>query len=319
LKQFKNSGILNLLVVYVVWGSTYLAIRVAVREGSGFTPFMMAGMRAVASGLIMLTWAWLSHQRIKVSRGELGYLALMGTLLWLGGNGLVSWAEQRADSSVAALVIACVPVWAAGFEALWDRRLPSPLLMFAWLIGTLGIVVLSMPILRTGVRADLFSVLGLVAATMSWALGTVLQSKKRLSLSPVTSSAYQMLAGGVGFAVVAFLLREPLPNPVPEAWLAWGYLVVFGSLAFTAYVTALTLLPTRIVTTYAYVNPVIAVFLGWLILNERIEGWTLAGAALVLLAVGIVFRANALRKRKEAPPVTNEQVAEPVRKASPEV
>ncbi len=297
-KPSNTSGLIYLAIVYVVWGSTYLAIRVAVRDGSGFSPFMMAGLRTLAAGTIMMVWAVLGKQRIKPTRAELITLALAAMLLWVGGSGLVSWGEQRADSGITAMIIASVPVWAAAIGAVWERKLPSRLVVASLLTGSVGIVVLSMPSLLSGARSDVLPVVAIVAASLSWALGTVIQSKRRVTISPVASSGFQMLIGSAGFFLVALLLGEPAPHPILDAWLAWGYLVVFGSLvAFTSYVRALQLLPTNVVTTYAFVNPIIAIFLGWLILSEPVTGWTIGGAALILLGVSGVFFANMQTQR----------------------
>ena len=284
-------GLGNLFVVYLVWSSTYLAIRLAVREGAGFPPFTMGFMRAALAGALLLLWAWMRRENLKLTRGELFTLASSGILLWLGGNGLVTFAEQRADSGLAALMVAASPIWAALIEAIIDRRLPSLQLSLALLVGFGGIALLTAPALMSGVRADTVAILALIGAPLTWASGSVLQARRPVRHSPRTSSAYQMAFGAIGFAIVIWLVNEPLPTPTQEAWLAWVYLVIFGSLfAFTSYVTALRLLPTRIVMTYAYVNPVLAVVLGWLILGEQITWWTIAGTALVLLGVTGVFR-----------------------------
>jgi len=289
-KKVTWAGMLNLLVVYFVRGSTYLAIRVAVREGSGFPPFAMGAMRILPAALILISWGALNRQRLKLTRRELVTLLFSGLLLWLGGNGLVNWSEQRADSSVAALTIAATPIWVAIIEAILDRRMPSLRFVGALLIGFSGIAVLSWPVLRSGVRADILSIFGLLVAGFSWGSGTILQSRRQVGVHSAMSAGYQQLFGGIGFVLVFILSNEPIPNPVPEAWWAWGYLVVFGSIfSFTAYVRAVELLPTSVVMTYPYVNPVIAVFLGRIILNEPITFWTIAGAVLVLLGVAGIF------------------------------
>ena len=295
-KTINKAGLLNLVVVYLVWGSTYLAIRFGMREGAGFTPFVMGAMRTAVAGVVLLAGSALARNRVRISRRELLTLAGSGLLLWLGGNGLVMVAQQTADSALAALIIASVPLWVAIIDSMLDRRLPSLMLMVSLLIGSAGIVVLSLPTLTTGVRADLFAVITLVLASVSWAAGTVVQSRHRTSLSPITSSAYQMVFGGIGFVVVVLLLGEPMPTPVLEAWLALLYLIVMGSFAFICYIRALRLLPTDIVMTYSYVNPIIAMFLGWLILSEAITIWTVLGAALVLIGVAGVFRSRFRRQ-----------------------
>jgi drug/metabolite transporter (DMT)-like permease len=299
-------GLFHLLVVYIVWGSTYLAIRVGVRPGSGFSPFVFGAMRVLTAGAILLALAALTHK-------ELLNLAASGLLLWLGGNGLVTFAEQRANSGLAALVIAGVPIWVAIYNAIAARKMPSALVIGALLIGMSGIVLLSMPLLLSGIRADFLSVIIMLSASISWAGGAWLQSRTKTNLAPTVSSGYQMFFGGIGFAVTALILREPLPTPIPQAWLAWAYLVVFGSLlAFTSFIRALRLLPTNIAMTYSYVNPIIAVMLGWLILGEQITYWTVAGAALILLGVAGAFRAHSretISQSQPANPDSSERVS----------
>lgn len=288
-----KSGLIYLAIVYVVWGSTYLAIRVGVREGAGFTPFMMGTLRALTAGGILLAWAALKGQRLRLTRHEFLILAGSGLLLWVFGNGLVMVGEKRADSGLAALIVAGVPLWAAVMEAVIDRRMPSWQMILALLVGMAGLVVLSLPVLRSGVHADVLALVTLFVASICWAMGSVLQSRNKLAVAPTVSSGYQLLFGGIGFGAATLLLGEPIPHPTPAAWGALIYLIIFGSLVgFTSYVQILRLLPTRIATTYAYVNPVIAVFLGWIILSERLSVYTFAGAALVLLGVMGVFRVH---------------------------
>jgi drug/metabolite transporter (DMT)-like permease len=184
-------------------------------------------------------------------------------------------------------------MWVAAFESILDRKMPSALLVISLVIGFSGIIVLSYPLLSSGIRADLLSILALLAASFSWSSGLVLQSRRPVDISRGVSSGYQQLFGGIFFTLIALAVGEGLPTPTREAWLAWGYLVVFGSLiAFTSFVSALQLLPASLVTTYAYVNPVIAVLLGWLILREPITPWTIAGGLLVLAGVSGIFRVN---------------------------
>lgn len=291
--SLNKAGLLYLLIVYVVWGSTYLAIRVGVREGSGFTPFMFGAMRVFVAGAILLAWAAIMRQRLLPTRRELLILFSSGILLWAAGNGLVLLGETRADSGLAALIIASTPIWVALVQGIWDRKMPSLLLIGSLLVGSIGIIILSMPTIQSGLKGDFLSILAIILASLTWAVGSVIQSRNPSGLSPVVNSAYQMIFGGVGFAILAIVLQEPLPHPTPEAWAAWGYLVVFGSIiAFTSYVQALQLLPITIVSTYSYVNPIIAVILGWLILGEKITVWTIGGAIFLLIGITGVIRSH---------------------------
>ena len=294
----KARGLLHLLIVYIVWGSTYLAIRLAVREGAGFPPLTMAGTRVFVAGLILLALAALMRRPLRPTRRDILVFASSGILLWLGGNGLVSWAEMRAESGYTALLVGSLPLWTTTLESFIDRRRPTLRLLGALAIGLAGIAVLNYPVLRHGSSGDVLSAVALLLAVVSWGSGSVLQKRRPVSLSGEANSGYQLLFGSVALLLAAALIGEPRPTPTPEAWGAWAYLVVFGSvIAFTSFVKALQLLPVHIVTTYAYVNPVIAVLLGRLIIDEPITRWTVAGSVLVILGVAGVFH----EQRRRAP------------------
>ncbi len=280
-----------LLIVYVFWSFTYLAIRIAVREGSGFPPFILAAARYLPAAIILLAASALRRQRMKPTRQEWVTLILSGVLMLGGGNGLVTWSEQHADSGLAALLVAAVPIWAMLIEASADRRRPSARLVSALLVGFGGIALLAVPGMVSGVRADVLSILALLIAGFSWALGSFLQSRKPVGLDPVVSAGYQMLTGGLALLLISLVSGEPRPTPSTEAWLAWLFLVLMGSvITHTAYIISLKTLPIQIAVTYTYVNPVFAVLLGWLVLDEQITFWTLGGMVLVLLGVAGVFR-----------------------------
>jgi len=284
-------GLVNLAVVYVVWSSTYLAIRVAVREGAGFPPFTLGLLRMLVAGILLLIWGKIRGARLIPTRKELLVLTGSGLLLWPIANGLVNWAEQHADSGIAALTVASAPIWTALIETILNRRTPSLRLILSLLTGFAGIVLLSMPSLLAGATADTLAILALLFASLCWSCGSVLQSRRPVGLSPRVSSGYQHMIGGAGFIIIVLLLQEPKPNPTPSAWLAWGFLVVFGFfIVFTAFVITLQRLPIRVTMTYAYVNPVGAMILRALIFQEPITLWTLGGALFVLLGVVGVFR-----------------------------
>ena len=294
------SSLLPLFIVYLAWGATYLAIRFGVREGSGFPPFSFASLRYLSAGALLWLWGVLRRRRMRPTKKEWTTLVLSGLLMLVGGNGMVTWAEQQADSSLAALMVAAVPIWAILIEAVLNKKAPSLRLLAAVLVGFSGIALLAVPGMLNGVQAEVLSISALLFAGFSWALGSVRQVRWPVSLDPAINSGYQMLIGGGGLFLLSRLSREPWPAPTRESWIALIFLSIVGSvLAFTAYITALRNLPIHVVMTYTYVNPVIAVLLGWLILQEQITNWTLGGMGLVMLGVVGVFRERYLRRAKQ--------------------
>ncbi len=290
-RRLSGTGLLALLVVYLVWGSTYLAIRYAVREGSGFPPFTMAASRALLGGSILLFIGLLLRHRARLSRTEWGWLSLSAVLMWNGGNGLVTWAEQHAHSGYAALVVGTTPMFSALVESAFNRRRPSLGLVLSLLVGFAGLFLLTWPVLHHRTRGDGWATLALVAAPFCWSLGSTIQQRHPLNLPVVVSAGWQQVVGALGFVVLIALTGEPRPHPTPEAWWAWGYLILFGSvISFTAYVVALRRLPMPVVMTYGYVNPVIAVLLGWFFLHEEVTLTTACGMLLILAGVAGVFR-----------------------------
>jgi drug/metabolite transporter (DMT)-like permease len=284
-------GLLNLFVVYLVWGSTYLAIRIAVREGSGFPPFLMAAGRTVIGGLILLVWAKAKGEKLKLDRKDAFLLAVTGAMLWIGGNGLVNWAEQRIHSALAALLVASTPLWVAAIESVIERRSPSLLLTGSLLLGFCGTGFLSYPVLAGGVHADILSIAALFFASLCWGSGSLLQRRHGVHLSARVTAGYQQIFVLPGFLVLSYLTGEAQPSPLPSAWMAFAYLVVFGSvIAIASFTRALQILPTKILFTYSYVNPMIALFLGWIILSEPITYWTLFGAVMIISGVVGVFK-----------------------------
>ena len=283
---------MHLLIVYIVWGSTYLGIRVAVQEGSGFPPMIMSATRVFAGSLILVALArFIQKQSLRLTKEEWVVLSVSGLALWWGGNGLVAIAEMTVPSGYAALIIACTPIWVAIIESILDKKRPSVFLVISLLIGVAGIAVLNWPAIVAGNLNDLKGLFLLIIAGLSWGAGSIYQKRKNIHTTPEISSAVQQFTGGIALLITSFIISEPTMNPVPSAWWAWGYLIIFGSvIAFTSFVKALKLLPPNIVFTYAFVNPVVAVLLGFIILGEPITPWTFAGATLVLVGVLGVFK-----------------------------
>jgi drug/metabolite transporter (DMT)-like permease len=282
----RRAGLTHLAVVYVVWGSTYLAIRVAVGPEGGFPPFALGALRMLLAGGILLGWSALRRTSIGVSRRDAVTLGIAGLLMFPLANGLVNWAEMRTSSGYAALLVGSLPIWTAAIESILDRRRPSLRFVASLGIGFGGLVLLAAPGLAAAGKADAAAIVALLIAPITWACGSVLQTRRPVAVGPVVSAGYLHLFGAAGFAVFFLALREPLPTPSAAAWGAFAYLVLAGSVAaFTSFVRVLRLLPTGVVMTYAYVNPVIAVVLGAVLLGERVTPSNAAGMALVLAGV----------------------------------
>ncbi len=287
------TGLFHLFVVYTIWSSTYLFIRIAVGEGGGFPPFYLGASRMIVCALLLLAFAYVRKKQVRISLREMKTLALSGILLWVGANGLVMWAEQYANSGFTALMVASAPIWTALMNALLDRKRPSLMLLASLLFGFAGLVVLMAPALLARDSQELLSGGALFLASISWAAGSVVQTRHPVAISAPVSSGYQHLFASFGFLGVALLFGETWPAPSMAGWLSWGYLVLFGSIfAFTSFIYTLQLLPINIAMTYAYVNPVLALVLGWWLLNEAITVWTLLGALMVVLGVVGVFRSR---------------------------
>jgi drug/metabolite transporter (DMT)-like permease len=280
-------------IVYVVWGSTYLAIRVVVEDlpalSSAGWRFGMAGL--IMAAILAIRSGW---RRLRVTRAELAGCAMMGLLLPTLGNGLVSVAEHRgAPSGIAALIVAAVPLWIIVFRRVSGDR-PHRRTTLGVLLGFAGLTGL---VAASGLGGDvpIGPCLVIVVATTCWAFGSWSTSRIRLPKDAFAMTAYEMLFGGV-FLITGGLItgEDVIPHSAPlDAWLGWAYLVVFGSLvAFTSYVWLLSVAPISLVATYAYVNPVVAVFLGWLILSEPVTLAILAGGAVVVAAVAVVVAAE---------------------------
>jgi len=288
--RWLSPGLAGLLVVYLVWGSTYLGLRVGVRGDGGFPPFMLGTIRLAVASAIVLTWARLRGDSLGIDWRSALRLAVAGCLLWVGGNGLVTWAVTRVDSGYAALVMATIPMWVALMESVLNRRWPTTVELKGLSLGFVGIGVLSWPNISAG-SADLVGLVALVAAAICWGAGSVYQRQRPVEVSGLVNAGYQLLFAAIGFGVVSMARGEPMPSPSLAPVLALSYLIVFGSvIAFACYVYALRSLPATLVMTHAYVNPVIALLLGWVFLAEPLTLWTWAGSVLVLLGVVVMFR-----------------------------
>jgi drug/metabolite transporter (DMT)-like permease len=280
-------------VVYVVWGSTYLAIRVMVED---LPPMASASWRYFVAALLLgaILAAKSGVRRLRVTPREMLGCAALGLLLPALGNGLVSVGEhQGAPSGIAALLVAAVPLWVIVYRSLSGDR-PSRRTTTGVLLGFAGLVLL---VTSSGIGGEVKvgACLIVMCATVFWSLGSWSTPRLPLPKDAFVLTVYEMLFGSVWLLVFAAVRGEHLlPTSAPaDAWLAWAYLVTFGSVvAFTAYVWVLSVAPISLVATYAYVNPVVAVFLGWLILSEAVTLPIVIGGGIVVAAVAVVVSAE---------------------------
>jgi drug/metabolite transporter (DMT)-like permease len=281
-----------LLTVWVVWGSTFVAIRVGVES---MPPLAMASLRYLAAGAILFPIARRrGGRRVRAAdRPRLAQwlgTAVVGTMLLAFGNGAACYAEQTLPAGLTALLIATVPIWMAIADRVINRRAISPLGWLALGVGVAGVAILARP----QEHESLLPVLVVLGGSLSWGTGSVLSGRLPVPARPLLGSAMEMLAGGLVLAALAAATGELSrldPGHVSGgSWLALLYLIGPGSLlAMTCYVIALRSLPTATVSTYAYVNPVVAVALGWLLLGERLTPVTMLGGAVVLVSVVLLL------------------------------
>ncbi|MEU4198192.1 EamA family transporter [Kribbella sp. NPDC026611] len=290
-----------LAVVYVVWGSTYLGIRVVV--DAHIPPMLGMSARFLVAGLLLAVVLGVKSgwRRLRITRREAAGAAVVGVLLLAFGNGAVSVAEQTVPSGLAALLVAAVPLWLMLLRVGGGER-PRALTWLGVLIGFGGAALLSLSGGNTGAKP--LSVAILVLGTISWATGSRFAPRLGLPRDPLVTALYEMLFGGTAMILLGVLRGEPgrlhLDQLDRSGWIGLAYLVVFGSLlAYSAYSFLLANAPISLIGTYAYVNPAVAVFLGWLILSESLTWQILLGGAVIIVGVALVVTAE--RRRTPAP------------------
>jgi drug/metabolite transporter (DMT)-like permease len=285
-------------LVYLFWGSTYLGIDIAVQN---IPPALMCAVRFSVAGVVMLVACAATGRKILYSARRIALCCVVGLLLLMGGNLTLSYAELTVSSGLAALIIAITPLWFLVLDSLLlgdhhiSRRGKAGLAL-----GIVGLFVLVWPELQAGSlgRREFWASLSLIGGSFSWALGSVLSKRWQPGMDVFSATGWQVTAAGAG----NFLFAWVNGDISRVTWTARGlgavaYLVVCGSwIGYTAYIWLLEHVPTSKVSTYAYVNPVVAVFLGWLILHERVDRFILIGSAIVVLSVVLVTSAKVREK-----------------------
>ena len=290
-----------LLTVYVVWGSTYLAIRYALRS---LPPFLMASSRFLVAGAILIGVGWVFARRAgdaPPGRRQLGAVVVLGFTLFAVGNGAVAWAQQRLTSGVTSLVVCTVPLWMALFDRVAYGRRLSALTVTGVVAGFGGAALLAAP--GGADHVDAVGVVVLAAGSAAWAAGSLWSLRAPLPRQPLLGTGLQMLVGAAILALVAAAAGEPGRVHGVTAVSVGGvaYLVVVGSIVgFTLYAWLLRSAPTPMVSTYAFANPVVAVLLGWGVEHERLGLRTVGAAVLIVAAVGLIVLAQARESRAAA-------------------
>jgi drug/metabolite transporter (DMT)-like permease len=293
-------------IVFLSWGTTYKATSIAMKEEQ-MPPALFGGVRLLIAGTILLLYQLGRRQSLRLRTKEIAGLVLVSWFLFLGANYLINFGQKVIDSGVAAILIATTPLWIGLFGMLWPHG--ERLTMRGWLgllLGFVGVVLTLAPQLRAGV--NLFGevhALFILGSAASWALGSLVSRHLALKIPHLTSAGYQMLFGGASQVLLGTALGEwqQLPDELSNRAIGcFFYVLVFGSLmGFVAFNWLLGHVPTAKVGTYAYVNPVIAVFIGWCF-GEDMHGWIFAGIAIILVGVYLVRRDHVPSKEIEVEP-----------------
>ncbi len=276
--------------VYIVWGSTYLAIRIAIET---IPPLLMAGFRFIIAGSIMYLWGRLRTNE-RPTRVHWKSAAIVGLMLLLVGNGALSWSEQLIPSGIAALLVAVSPLWFILIEWMQGGARPTAGVFIGLALGTIGIAILIDPAdLVGGGEVSALGASVLLISSVCWAFGSFYSRRAKLPSSPALANGMEMLIGGVGLILIGALTGEVkdlhLANVTTKSLLAVAYLVVFGSIiGFSSYIWLFhNTTPTR-ASTYAYVNPIVAVFIGWLVGGEQLPTRVILAALLIIAAVAAI-------------------------------
>lgn len=285
------------IAICIIWGTTYLAIRIGVAD---LPPMLFAGLRWIAAGIILVSIQKLLGNKFP-QRNEIKHLAVVGIALIGVANGLVVVAEQWIPSGLTALLITTLPFWMVGFESLLpEGQKFNRYIFFGLVIGLTGVFLIFSKDLQQWINGNyLLGVLALMGAVISWSLGSIYSKYKKTSAHPMMGASIQMLIAGVLQTLLGLILGEHNSFHLTQnGFWAIAYLVIFGSIfGYASYIYAIHHLPLSFVSTYAYINPIIALILGWYFLNEELSYNILIAAVLIFIGVTFVKKGNTLRTR----------------------
>lgn len=291
-KQKNLTALLALFSIYIVWGTTYLAIRIGVKD---LPPVLFTGFRWLAAGPILFFILLLKKYSLP-KKSDFKHLAIIGLLLLGGGNGFVVFAEQWVPSGLTALLITTVPFWVVGLESFYPvRKKVDRKIILGLILGLIGVLLIfGGDLTKIFDPSYLIGVVGLMLAVFLWSLGTLYSKHKKVSVHPLMGAAIQMIIAGIVITLFGLIIGEGNSFHFShESFLAYLYLVVFGSLVgYGSYIYAISHLPLSLVSTYAYVNPIIALFLGWLVLDEPINIWIVVASVVILVGVTLIKKGS---------------------------
>ena len=305
-KQKIIAVFIALLAVYIVWGSTYLGIKIAIET---LPPFLMAGSRFFIAGILLYSVAWIKvkkHPPLQAWKDT----SIVGVLLLLGGNGLVVWAEQSIPSSIASLVIATVPLWIIIISKISrSENQANKGVVFGTLLGFLGVAILMFPFNAlndmSSIHLDTSGMMSVIAAAILWSLGSVYSQRAKMPSLLILSTAMQMIAGGVALLLVSFCMQEwqyvIYENFSSRSIIAFFYLTLVGSLmGYTAYIWLLKNTTSFLASTYAFVNPIVAIFLGYIFADEVLTKPMILAALMIIGAVVTIIVFKSKKKNDRA-------------------
>jgi drug/metabolite transporter (DMT)-like permease len=284
--------------ICIIWGTTYLAIRIGVED---LPPILFAGLRWLIAGPILFIMLRSKGMTLP-KKGDLIPMAIVGLALLGIGNGFVVFAEQSVPSGLTSLLITTVPFWIVGLETLMPKGARMNLtILFGLLLGLAGIVLIFGGDLESLFEPKFFTgVISLMIAVVGWSAGTLYSKYKKVSVHPLMGASVQMMIAGVVLTILGISLGESSSfHFSQDSLIAFVYLIIFGSIiGYTSYIYAVAHLPVSLVSTYAYVNPIIALFLGWFVLNEKVTIEIFMAAAIILAGVALVKRGTSLKRVK---------------------
>lgn len=287
----------HLLTIYLVWGAAYLAVKVAISGPAVITVLQLQTARVWGAGLLLaLLAAFRNGLPRNISRRDVGICVASGLLMWISGNGLATLASKHSASIFVVMALGAIPIWACLLDLVIERAIPTRRVVMGLALGLFGLFLVTAPALfggRTIIEPgyEVLTVLILIGAGVTWSLGTIVQRPLMGRIAPEWAAAFQTFSAAVVLSVFVVVEGAPIPLPPSQSqWLAFGFMVVFGSvIGLTSYIRVLRNFSPVIASTFAYVNPIVGVLLGWLILDERPAPLSLVGLAIVLTSIAIIL------------------------------